>query len=57
MKIYALIQSDVWRTKSSYQFLGFFSTIEKAHKYAKENNLFSCKWEIFWEEYTVDCPS
>lgn len=57
MKIYALIQSDVWRTKSSFQFLGFFSTIEKAQEYAKENNLFSCKWEIFWEEYTVDCPS
>ncbi len=40
MKVFALFQTDPWKTKKSRVFLGVFSSIEAAVQEAKENDVF-----------------
>lgn len=56
MKVYILIQSDVWRTKSSYRILGVFSGEKKAIDFAKNNIYYSNNCEIFTESFVIDSP-
>lgn len=57
MKVYILIQSDVWKTKASYKILGIFSDENSAIDFAKNNNYYSNNYEIFTESYIIDFPS
>ena len=54
MKIYALFQTDVWRTKQSRIFCGIFSTKQKAVDAAKMNDLYTSHSEVVIIECKVD---
>ena len=54
MKVYALFQTDVWKTNRSRVFCGVFRTKDKAIDAAKENDLFSDRAEVVVLECEID---
>lgn len=46
MKVYALFQTDVWKTKSSRVFFGVFMYKTAAIDAAKENGLYTNESEV-----------
>lgn len=44
--VYALFQTDAWKTKSSYVCFGIFNSFELANAEAKKNNLYTADSEV-----------
>jgi len=44
--VYALFQTDAWKTKSSYVCFGIYNSFELANAEAKKNNLYTADSEV-----------
>ncbi|MCM1266018.1 MAG: hypothetical protein NC200_07450 [Candidatus Gastranaerophilales bacterium] len=44
--VYALFQTDVWKTKSSYVCFGIYNSFELANAEAKKNNLYTADSKV-----------
>jgi hypothetical protein len=52
--VYALFQTDVWKTRRSRVLFGIFSSFELANIAAKEKNLYSCHDTVENVEFTIN---
>lgn len=44
--VYALFQTDVWKTRSSYVCFGIYNSFELANAEAKKNNFYTADSEV-----------
>jgi hypothetical protein len=54
MKVYLLVQTDIWQSKSSRCVFGVYSTKVKAIDAAKQNDLYTSDSVVLVEEFEID---